>query len=247
MTTATRTYKQEDIEQMLGKIRNRAVCTIQFTREFAGGQPATDKGLAAFVQHCLGIGPEDPEFKRTIARIKHEELGETDTTPEEGEVKESGVYAVNCIRRSEHGPFVLEHQIKAMVKQSASRLGLFQRKRGSKGDLAEFGVIEAAGESLQAPDRPWEIYLRQNDAEAPTTWVRLNGRVQTPQGPKSIDHHTEVAAEGSKITFAITWPSNGKVSKDDMALIIGGCTLIGLGSCLSLGYGRFEVESLEIT
>jgi len=239
------TLSQNDLDRMLQHIRSTATITARFLRPLAGGQPAGDKGLAAFVEHWLKISPDSPEFQQAIDRIKNEEIGERETTPEAGEVQTETVYAVNVIRRGEHGPYVAEHQIKAMLKQAASRLGLFTAKKGSKGDVAEMGTVTAAGDSLQDPKRPWEIHLRKGGRAAATEFHSISGSVGTPSGKKSIQHHTEVCEEGAEFCFKIEWPAK-KLTATDMALVIAAASKIKLGSCLSLGYGLFEVMSMEI-
>ena len=244
------TYTQEGLDAVLEQRRNSAKVTARLLRPLAGGQPATDKGLAAFVEHHLKIEPETAEFDAAIARIKNEEIGERETTPEAGEVKEQKVYSVNVIRRSPLGPFVGAHQIQAMLKQAASRQGFFVSRRGSKGGMSEMGTVLATGNSLQNSDRPWEVYLRYCNGgdlvvPAETQFVEISGSVSSPQGRKSIITHTEVAQEGATISFDFRWPV-GKLSEKDMAETVWAATKIGLGSCLSLGYGVWEVESMEI-
>ena len=237
---------QQELDAMLAEHRQSMTIKARFLRPLAGGQPASDDGLRAFIKHHLGIAPDAPEFEAAFQRIRKEEIGERSTTPETGEVQTEEVYAVNVIRKSEHGSFLLEHQLKALIKQAASRLGLFQVKGkvGAKGDIAELGTITATGESLQNQDRPWEIYLRKNGAAAATHFVPISGSVGTPQGKKSIQHHTEVAEEGAEFSFQIAWPKK-RLTMDDMKLILAAATQIGVGSCLSLGYGRFEVVDLQ--
>ena len=244
------TYTQAALDTALEGTRNSAKVTARLLRPLAGGQPATDKGLAAFVEHHLKIEPETAEFDAAIARIKNEEIGERDTTPEAGEVKEQKVYSVNVIRRSDRGAFVGAHQIQAMLKQAASRQGFFVSRRGSKGGMSEMGTVIATDDSLQNPDRPWEIYLRHSDggdlaSPAETQFVKICGSVSSPQGPKSIVTHTEMAQEGATISFDFRWPV-GKLTEKDMAETVWAATRIGLGSCLSLGYGVWEIVSMEI-
>jgi len=239
------TYTQRDLDKLLGKVRARATVTCRSVRKIAGGQPATDKGLDAFVQHHLGLDPESDKGKEAISRIKDKEIGERATGTEDGELDNKEVYQVNVIRRNRTGPFLLEHQIKAMLKQAASRLGLFVKKRGSKGDMAELGTVRAHGESLQDPTRPWEIHLRLNGSAAETSFDQITGCVSTTQGKKSIMHHTEVVDEGTEFAFEFDWIPT-KLKKSNMLEIIAAATQIGIGSCQSLGYGKYEVVEMEI-
>jgi len=240
-------YTQDDLDALMEKTRAKAIVECEFLRECAGGVPAGEKGLAAFVEHHLGLVPDTPDFEDAIKRIEKEEIGERETTEEGGEVDTASVYQVNIIRHSEHGAYLADHQIKALLKQSASRMGIFSAKGkiGSKGDLAEMGTVLAYGDSLQDPTRPWEIHLRNGDGAASTRYQEISGSVNSPKGKKSILHHTEVAAEGSRFSFALLWPET-KLKSDDLVATIAAATQIGLGSCLSLGYGRFRVNNLEI-
>ena len=242
------TVTQQDLDKILGSIRKTAVVNCRLTRPLAGGVKTDEKGLKAFIEHHLGIPPEASDFQPTFDRIMREEIGERDTTPEGGEVQTEEVYQINVIRADEDGPYIGEHQIKAMLKQSASRLGIFKAKGklGSKGDLAECSTVSAHGESFRG-DKPWNIYLRDDtDCNVATTAFEIiSGRVRTPQGAKSIQHHTESAVAGTRFTFALDWMPT-KLTGSDIQSIIAMATQIGLGSCLSLGFGRFEVVSMEV-
>lgn len=239
------TYTQRDLDAILeeeGKIASVRV-RLRFPRNFAGGQPAGEKELKAFIQHHLGISPDAPEFMETYARIRREEMGE-ETTPEGGEVQTEQVYGVNIIRKSDKGPFILEHQIKAWLKTAASRMGIFKTKIGSKGDLAEMGMVTACGDSLQSALRSWEIYLRKDGGPVGTSFVNVSGRVNTPSGAKSIQHHSEVTDEGAVIEFRVSW-TKIKFSMEDMLKTLAAASRDRLGSMRSIGYGDIEIISVE--
>lgn len=239
------TYNAEDLQAVLEDQRNCARVTVRVLTPIAGGVPAKEDGLKAFIEHHLGISPVDAElFNATLARIQKEEIGERDVKTEVGELEMQEVYSVNQLRRSDLGPFLAAHQLNAAIKQSASRLRIFQKKRGSKGDVAEMGTVLAAGDSLQNPDRPWEIYLRKNGGPAATSFEKISGSVSSPQGRKSIQHHSEVVEEGAVFVFDFHW-TPFKFTNDHMVKTVAGMNAIGQGSCLSLGYGRIEVEQLE--
>ena len=242
-----KTLHQEDLDKLLGQTRKTATIQCRMLRPLAGGVPASEKALKAFVEHHLGIPPESSEFGKALERIQKEEIGERDTTPEGGEVQTEDVYQVNVLRSNGHGPFILEHQLKALLKQAASRLGIFaaKGKRGSKGDLAECSTISAHDASLDE-ENPWNILLVNKDGEpAQTCFEIISGRVNTPKGWKSIQHHTEIAPAGSLFAFRLDWMPT-KLSGNDIIDIIAMATQIGIGSCLSLGYGRFEVVEMEV-
>ena len=235
---------EQEMEERLSKYRGgRVVVHAELAQPMVGGQPATDKGLQAFVEHHLKLTPETPEFVDALARIRREEIGERETTPETGEVKEEAVYAVNVIRRNEGGAYIAEHQLKALLKQAASRLGLFVKKRGCKGDVAELGSIRPVGGSKRSND--FAIHLVDSEGNpAQTSFRNLCGSVQTPMGKKSISTHAETAPEGSRFSFEIIWPS-GKLTRDDMLDIVAAMRTIGIGSALSLEFGRFRILAWE--
>jgi hypothetical protein len=248
-------YTQADLDQVLGRIRSKLVCKLRFMQTVLGTQPATQSGLEAFVQHVRGIDPQrkdgdrknpptNPEFIAEVERIK-KEIGERNDTPEQGEVEEKKVYGVNVVRQSEHGPYLAAHMLKAAIKQAASRLGIFEKKRGSKGDMSEVGEVFAEADSRQAKDRPWEIYLRKNGAAAKTYFDTERGTVSTPQGKKSIQYEGEHVEEGAEVEFSYHWPAK-RVSEKDIVEVMAVMTAVNIGGGRSIGHGKFEVVSLTV-
>ncbi len=246
-------YTQADLNQILGRIRSKATFKIRFLLPLLGTQPATQSGLEGYIQHHLGIDPQrdtegkptNSEFIEAFNRIKSEEIGERDITPEGGEVEEKKVYGINVVRKSALGSFLLAHMVKAALKQSASRLGLFEKKRGSKGDMAEIGEVFSEGDSLQVKDRPWEIYLRKNGAAAKTYYETERGSVTSPKGRMSIQYEAEHVEEGAEAEFSFHWPAR-KLNEEDMAQVAAVATAAALGGARSLSHGKFEVVDLRI-
>jgi hypothetical protein len=243
--TKWKKYTAKQLNNLLEARRGRAVVHCKFVRPHAGGIPADEKGVCGFVEHHLKLVPETKEFKEAVKRIMEEEIGSSNTTPEEGELEDEHVYQLNVIRRNGHGPYLLEHMIKAAMKVAASKLGIFQAKRGSKGDMAEVGTVLAYGKSLQNPQRPWEIYLHKKGKPVKTHYQKIQGSVNTPKGRKSVQHHTEITEEGVEFSFEFRWMEN-KLKASDIPKILATARVVGIGSCRSLGYGEFEVLSLEV-
>jgi hypothetical protein len=254
-TSGYKLWSSKDLRGLLEKYRCALLCTLMFRRGCVGGQPATQQGLEAFVQRVFEIDPmrldgdkknppTNPEFIAAMGRVQGE-IGERNLTPAQGEVEEKKVYGVNVVRQSPLGPFLLEHQVKAGLKQSASRLGMFQRMPGSKGDLAELGTVMARGDSLQNPDRPWELYIRKDGRPAKTEFTTLRGSVQTPKGKKSIQYEAETIEEGATVSFELRWPPD-KLTRNHMAEVVAGLLAVGLGSARSLGYGQVDVVEFAI-
>lgn len=158
------TYTREELNKEMIRVLNgkysTAIVRIRFTAPVVGGQPANDKGIEAFVHHYLnkphpktGVRPMTKAQEiEAVARIKKEEIKEAkDVTPAEGELKEEKTYGLNCLRRNDLGQaYIGTWQFRAMLKQTGSRLGLFQAagKKGSKGDMSEGMLVLPHGASL---------------------------------------------------------------------------------------------------
>jgi hypothetical protein len=237
----TKKFNAADLEKRYQGLTNSAKVTIRFTTDYYGGQPADDKGLQAFVKHHLGL--EGDEAQEAVARIKKEELGEKDTTPDGGELTEKQVYGVNKVRHDEDGPWIGNWQIKACIKAAASRLGIFMKKRGSKGDLSEMTRVVPIGESKKC-EHPDRVHF-YNGQEVETEYREVLGSVGTPQGRKSISCHTEIVPRGTMASFEMRYPGT-KLSDDSILDIFSSIGNIGLGSARSFENGLFRVEELEI-
>jgi hypothetical protein len=236
-------YTQNDLNKTYAEFCGQAIAFCRMTRELVGGQPATKDGVRAYVAHHLGI-PDGPEQDAAVQRIMREEIGERETTPETGEVKERECYGLNVIRKDDFGPWLGDWQLKAAIKQSASRAGLFAKKRGTKGDIAEMGRVSAHDFSLHGPD--YMIHLVDSDGNpCETVYQRFMGRVNTPQGAKSIVNDAECILPGARFAFRFQW-FNGKLTESDIVSIFAGLPIVGVGSVKSLERGKFEIESLDI-
>ena len=222
-----------------------ARCECTLATELVGGQPADESGVKAFVQHHLHLVGQDAED--AVKRIMKEELGERDIAPETGELQEKQVYGVNAVRRTELGPFLGNWMVKACFKQAASRLDIFRQLRGSKGDFSEAGQVVAVGMSLLDHDHPEQIYLLSpsGNLPAPTYWSEFMGRVSTPHGAKSIIHHSECVAPGTRFAWEMRFLSS-RVNEDDVRDVLALMMVVGLGSARSLERGKFRIEKAEV-
>jgi len=235
-------YKMQDLQTVYSAYCGSATAVCRLTRELVGGQPATDDGIRAFAKHHLKLA--DDQIEAAVKRIRGEEIGERDKTPEAGEVKEKESYGLNVLRHSAYGPWLGDWQIKAALKQSASRVGLFMGKR-CKGDVAEMGKISAIGISLHGPEFQIHLIDATTDGPAKTEYQKFWGSVNTPSGRKSICNDAEVCPIGSRFSFQFQW-FNGKLTEKDIVSIFSAMTVIGLGSAKSLERGKIDVEALDV-
>jgi hypothetical protein len=224
-------------EQLTTSIR----CDCVLATEMVGGLPADRIGLEAFIKHYLKI--TDPkEATEALARISHDEA--IDIRPPEGELEEKLTYGVRIVRKTpEIGPWLGNWMIKACMKQAASRLGVFQDTRGSKGSYAESGRVYAIGDSLKEPDHPERIYLSLSE---PTYFQEFMGRVNSPSGAVSIIHHSECIPPGSRFSFEYRLLP-GLLKNEDIRDVLAMAMIMGVGSARSLERGKFRIESAEIT
>jgi hypothetical protein len=237
-------YTQKDFTAILDAFRKSIHVQIHFITPLAGGLPGNEEGITSFVQYYLKLIPGTPEFDSCVERIKSAEAGIIDTTPEEGEVEEEKSYSVSIIRRHNEYRWIAEHQIKALLKQAASRLGIFNAKRGSKGDIAEMTAVKAISSSVIDPDALWQIGIcDKNGHPARSEFVCTKGNVTGPSGKRSIVTYAECIQDGY-LSFDICFPENKLVMKD-MLEILAAASQIGLGSKLSIGNGKFEIISAE--
>lgn len=220
------------------------ICKCEFQTSLAGGQPASPDGVEQYVKHHLGL--EGAEAEQAISRILQEEIGERPVPSENGELEERISYGINIIRRTKFGPYLGNWMIQACAKQAASRLGIFSEKRGTKGDLSEGGMVSAHGISLIEPDHSDRIYLSGPDGNpAVTSFQKFQGRVQTPRGSKSVVHDTEIAPPGTRFEFRFQFLGK-RLNNDDIKDFLALAMVVGLGSCKSLGCGRFRIIEADI-
>lgn len=240
---------------MTGSIRFHC----RFVTAIVGGQPAGDEELRQFITHHLKLEgePADEAFQR----IRTFEIGGRETNQKEGELKEEEVYAVKTFRKSRVsldgvlwdspsapvGPWLGDWMVKGCIKQAASRSGLFVAKHGSKGDIAEGGCVRAVGMSLRDPAAPERIFVCAPGGILPaeTHFEKFMGRVNTPQGSRSIFHHSEVIDPGAEFECELRFLP-GRIFLKQLKEVCALMGNIGLGSVKAMERGKFEIVNAEV-
>lgn len=237
-------YNLNELMARYERMTARAVAECHFTTSLVGGQPGGEQGVRLYVAHHLKLEGEKAE--QAVKRILTEEVGEREITPPAGEIVEAKVYGINIIRRDGYGPWLGDWMVKAMLKQAASRLGIFVTKRGTKGDMAEMGRARATGISALDDEHLERIYLRSADGQSPadTHFERFTGRVQTPQGAKSIVTDAECAPAGTRFAFEYRFIGT-RLSEEQAADIFAAAMQIGLGSAKAFERGKFAITKLS--
>jgi hypothetical protein len=233
----------EDLNARYEALTSYVRCECALATEMVGGQPANEDGVRQFVQHHLKL--KGAEADQAVRRILHEEV--ENVTPETGELPEGKVYGVRAVRHTEHGPYIGDWMVKACWKVAMSRLDIFKSIKGTKGNIAEAGRVQAWKYSLADKTHPNLIYLRNSGDNIPahTYHKEFMGRVQSPTGPVSIIHQSECVEPGSRFAFEMRFlPGKLKVEdvKDTLALMM----IVGIGSARSLECGKFRITNAEI-
>lgn len=141
-------------------------------------------------------------------------------------------------RKGKPGIWMPSNNLKAMLKENWSVIGLRMKVRGSKGALAE-GLFVCAADCTDSAERDW-IYL----GEAPNGVHQAVAHTTGPSGPvSSIKRHEYV--EKPKVAFEV-WIANAmsvseKISDDELAATFVHATEHGTGACRSQGFGKFDV------
>lgn len=237
-------FTYEDLEQRYSDMTASVICECEAVTPLVGGMSASDSGIRAFIAHHLGILDPD-EAEKTFKRIRDEELGGKEVPSETGELKEQLTYGINVIRRTAIGPYLANHMIHANLKTAASRLGMFAEMRGTKGNMAEGGIVYPHGSSRK-DNRPDCIYLvDQHGDPAATYFDEFKGRVQSPQGSVSVMHHSECVPSGTRFTYEFKFIM-GAFKEADIKDFLALSMIVGIGSVKSLGHGKFRILSAEI-
>ena len=192
-----------DVEKLFMEGRNYIEVCGQLERHLVGGQPANDEQLKQYIQYWLKIDPADPEFKKTYDRIKKEEIGHAE--PEKGEeskeLEDKKVYGINCLRKDEKGVYILNHMVQAMIKQTASRLGLMMVKKGNlgaKGDLAEMGKVHTLANIKENPKVNVLVFN-----PATRTGMRIWGTAQIVESGYLFDAVRSAMAQTMKVDHVV--------------------------------------------
>jgi len=256
------TFTSDDVEGRFIGLTASLEIHATFLTKVVGGQPGGEEGVRAFVAFQMKLPQETEEqkilFEEAVRRILKQEVGEKKPTIQVDPSSEASVtaaapeivevesYGVNVLRHSDKGVWLGDWMMKAMLKQAASRTGLFKGKIGTKGNFSEGGRVRAVGQSLIDSDHPNHVYMVTPAGEpVKTHFETFMGRVQTPKGAASIVHDSEVAPEGSRIHFVYRFVP-GKVNEDDILSILAMSSNCGLGSVRSLECGKFRVDQAEV-
>jgi len=202
------------------ELYDRYQLSIQFRNRLVGGCPKSKDMIKPWIEARTGHADEQTE-------LQAEEAAAVLVAAEES--------CWTGFMSDADGIFIHTRNIKAMIKQCASVLGICKQKIGSKQIFAE-------GSEVKAPDGTDRIHLGLRE---PTGSEERPIHVMTAKGPRNALKRVDFV-ERPRLNFEIwvlkTHPSEKRhVGKADLDRILMFAQENGLGADRSQGEGKFDV------
>ena len=243
--TKIATFSFQELRHVYEGLTACATAQCTFTTPLVGGISPDEKGVDDFVKYQLRL--EGKEAEQAAKRVASQELAynsNNDPKVAEGELEETLTYGVRVIRKDERGPWLGNWMIHACLKVAASRVQLFTKNRGSKGDFIELGEVTST--LFSEGDEFQRVYLTNGNGHPATTEFRqFKGRVNLPSGSTSIVEDREIILPGARFAFAFRYKPT-KIKNEEIVKVFAASMVIGLGSSKSFGNGKFRVDELTI-
>ncbi len=213
---------------------NRYAVTIKLRNKLCGGIPKSTEMIDSWLRakkKKLGLEPNEAETQAQAAK----------TATEMGLDLEETVTGMSTGFKSdpEHGLYIEGRQVKAMLKESASVMGVTTNIRGAKNYLTQGVFVKVVENAL---DR---IYL---GVKEPSGTEETVIQINSAQGKRSAFKQFDYVV-GATISFEL-WllkRIDGKemVPVDMVKLLLQHGEESGLGSNRTQGYGTFDVVAFE--
>lgn len=195
--------------------------TIQVRDRVCGGMPRNKDLIANWVKASTGYDDE-----------KTAKLIQEDADLVVNEVAEKSWIGFG---KDEKGLLIPCRNVKAMLKQSASLLGITKKKRGSKQILAE-------GLEVKAPDGGDRIHLGK---EEPDGTDESAIHVMTAQGPRTalrrMDYVTKPLIKFNVWVLKTAPQESRHIGENELVEILTHAQENGIGASRSQGEGKFDV------
>lgn len=179
-------------------------------------------------------------------QLAKEALGD----PDHPEGNEEDGSPLNVFKRDEKGLFVEGRQVKAMLRESAQRLGLLTSKRGTR-QVIQHDIHVRAPEDTESQ----KLYLERVDAHGEMNYITapdgIDERpisVMTRQGPRTAIKRSEfVMRPHVRFDIYVLADGMGKnlVGSKELANMLDLSQWLGLGADRSQGAGCFEVKGVR--
>ena len=204
--------------------------TIQLRERIYGGTPKRGDMIKIWVETRTGYSDE-----KTVEQTKEAMDLLVDETAEKSWTGFQG---------DENGLFISANNLKAMIKQGASMLGITKKKMGSKQILAEGTEVKSV--SGVNGRRSTRIYL---DKGTPDGFEERPIHVMTAQGPRTALKRIDYI-ENARLTFEI-WilrtaaQEKRHIGEDELVQILTFSQENGVGADRSQGAGKFDVVEFQ--
>lgn len=208
--------------------------TIRCTDRLVGGIPVVpdDADRAdAYESWARGQGIEDPAARHELS----ERLAEDTDMPV---AVEDVAGLMTGFRRDDDGLYIEARQVKAMLRESAQRLGLIQKKRGARQVLQHDLHVSAT-------DGGQKIHL---DAAEPDGTDQRPISVVTRQGPRTAIKRFEYLNQPvihCRVRVLAGGVGDGLIGEDELRDLFEFGGSLGIGADRSQAAGIFELVSLE--
>ena len=207
------------------ELYDRYSVSIRIREHIYGGTPIDGGLIKAWVKARTGFDDE-----LTTAQTKEALEAQSE---EEAEGMWTGF---PC---DERGLFIWTRQIKAMLRESATLLGITKKKRGSR-------QIIQHGFEVRGPDHDSRVYLGVTE---PTGSHEGPIHVMTPKGPRTALKRQDYV-ESPTLSFAVwilkTAPQETRhLGEKDLVRMLTHCQENGIGASRSQGHGKFDVTEFD--
>lgn len=196
-------------------------CTLKFRDKLIGGIPKHPGIIAGWLKSLKP--PLEDLVDETIKKMKptEEEV--------EKELSEKEKKAWTGFARNEKGFYIEERHIKAMLKYAARQWKLTTSIKGLLESLK--GGVFVKPEQLPIGDK--------EDGH-----VEVAGHVRTPAGQRDILRRADYVTR-KEISFDLWVVNNRVISDKNLRILFNLGQESGLGSMRSMGYGKFDVLTLQ--
>jgi hypothetical protein len=222
---------------------HRYTVTIEFEDRLAGGIPMIPPGTDradAYERWAKGQGVEPEEAREGLAEALAAE-GDMPVGADDVEGLQTG------FRRDDTGIYIEARQVKAMLRESAQRLGIIVQKRGTRQVIQHDLHVRAldGGQKLRllmtADGKDVPLEAADGTDQRPISVV-------TRQGPRTALKRFEYVEE-ARLSFQVMILAGGVgdnlIGPDELQRMLEFGGMLGLGADRSQGMGTFTVVSLE--
>lgn len=252
----------QNITSSLQESTNSFLVELKFNDWISGGNPKNsnvfrmhiESRLRRFAKSAQKRGdtpPTEERIQEIIARQMQEMFGnEVEVTIAQEEDKNHTTFKSN-----DFGPYIEARQVKAMLREMMTTLGITVKKKGSKQTYQHLLAICACNEEGE----PFEDELLNQinfelDGDIVSEiddYIVMCAHVMGPQGPRScIKHHDRIF--GATIRFLLRAPANMPKARatavlrdDEIVKMLAHAQNDGLGANRSQGHGKFTITRLE--